>query len=279
MTFRRVHVHVQIVGLNRSLSFTGPSIVKQVITPLDRCPLLKLSTSMTLIRPPGKVVNERSGESGLAEKEVVPPLDRVPCSFLDQSVLEERTAGSWSDVVSQGDPFVDGGKSIGFALIYLSALQGSANVVPGSPDVVVVLRPDIEIRGRLWVAARALWMFILARYRNVSAMLPAWGNYGGYNDRFAILSGQAAAEYLTRLDSIPQWHETGQPFDPESFLKFVMKDRVVKKSIYTPMVRIRIGGRAESRDLAFFTEASVKARFRNRTMSVARSIRSLFRRF
>lgn len=234
---------------------------------------------MTLIRPGGEIASERSGESGIIEEEVTPPLDSVPCGFLDQSVLKERTVGSWSDVLSQGDPFKDEGTSIGFALIYLSALGESIKSVPGKPDVVVVLRPDIEIRGRLWAAARAVSIFLLARYGNVSGLLPAWGNYGGYNDRFAILSGEAATTYLTRFNQIHQWNETGQPFDPESFLKYATRDLVMKKNIYTPMVRIRIGGRAEPRDLAFFTEAPIRAHFRDRVMVFARSARKLVRPF
>lgn len=96
--FRRIHVHVQIAGLNRSLSFTGPSIVKQVISPLEQSPLLKLSTSMTIIRPNGHVVNERSGEYGPTEEEVAPLLDHLPHGFLDQSVLESRTADIIDDI-------------------------------------------------------------------------------------------------------------------------------------------------------------------------------------
>ena len=272
---RQIHVHVHIVGLNRSLSVTGGSIRKHVIEPLERAPALRLTASLVLIRPGKEVVNPRTGESGLVEEKISAPLDSLPRSFLDQSVLEARTEGDWSRLISRGDVFSDGGNSIRFSLVYLSALKESRKMIPGSPDVIIVLRPDIEIRGRLWIVVRTFRLAIAARFGLVSVLVPAWGNYGGVNDRFAILQGHVAETYITRLNRIRQWHGTARKFDPESFLKFSLRAYRVKQSIYTPMVRIRIGGRTEPRDLSFFSRPPILTRFRDMTMALVRSVREL----
>lgn len=277
--FRPLHVHVHVVGLNRSLSHTGASIIKRVVEPLRRAPALRMTTSLALIRPEGEVVNIRSGESGQAERNLPAAFEAFPLVHLEQAALEARTLSMQSSLVARGDVFSDGGNSIRFCMVYLSALEESTQLIDGIPDVVISLRPDIEIRGRLWIVIRTLRMALLARLGWPSVLLPAWGNFNGFNDRFAILGGANATTYLTRVNQIWCWTRTvadGQQFDPESFLKFSLTGRRVRKTIYTPMIRVRIGGRTETRDLRFFVQPPVVAKFQNLALRIVGSFRRRF---
>jgi hypothetical protein len=119
-----------------------------------------------------------------------------------------------------------------------------------TPDVAIVLRPDVQIAGRLWIRWRVLSLAIKARAQRPEIQAPAWGSFGGVNDRFAVMSWRLAERYMGRVENIDSWVRIGKPFDPEKFLAFSMKGSKIKRSIYTPMFRIRIGGRLEEADLS-----------------------------
>jgi hypothetical protein len=132
-----------------------------------------------------------------------------------------------------------------------------------TPDVAIVLRPDVQIAGRLWIRWRVLSLAIKARAQRPEIQAPAWGSFGGVNDRFAVMSWRLAERYMGRVENIDSWVRIGKPFDPEKFLAFSMKGSKIKRSIYTPMFRIRIGGRLEEADLSFFETPAVIARLRD----------------
>jgi hypothetical protein len=47
---------------------------------------------------------------------------------------------------------------------------------------------------------------------------PGWGEFGGINDRFAIMGPEAAKYYFTVFDAIPELLAAGCPFHPESLV-------------------------------------------------------------
>lgn len=267
-------VHVHIVGLNRSLSATEASIVSRVLRPLSRTPGFQVHTNIVLIRPDGAISNPLSGESGFVETEVPESLGTWPVTYVEQKDLAARVQAQARHLLELGDVYGDGGKSIEFALIYMSALAHSSEMMSETPDVAVVLRPDVKISGRLWIRWRVLSLAARARARRPALFAPAWGSFGGVNDRFAVMSGQLAKRYLGRVQNVDLWISQGEPFDPEKFLAFSMEGSRIKRSIYTPMFRIRIGGRRETADLSFFETPAVIARLRDFLVKAAQTLRA-----
>ena len=50
------------------------------------------------------------------------------------------------------------------------------------------------------------------------AWTPYWGNYGGVNDRFAILGKDAAKAYFETYDNLALMLDEGCPFHPETLV-------------------------------------------------------------
>lgn len=269
-----ISVHVHIVGLNRSLSATEASIVSRVIRPLSRIPGLTTRTNIVLVRPEGAIANPRSGESGFVETTVPESLSSLPVTYLDQSVLASRAQAPAASLLSLGDAYRDRGKSIEFALIYMLALSHSAQMMKETADVAIVLRPDVRIAGRLWIRWRVFSLAIKSRIGRPEIYTPAWGSFGGVNDRFAMMSGQIAQPYLGRFQHVDAWIEQGRPFDSEKFLASSLRGLTIRRSVYTPMFRIRIGGRVEQADLRFFQTNAPVARLRDLLVKAARITRS-----
>jgi hypothetical protein len=267
-------VHIHIVGLNRSLSTTEASIVSRVIRPLSTTPGVRAQTNIVLIRPEGAISNPLSGESGFVETDVPESLATWPVTYLEQKDLAATAKAPAKRLLALGDVYGDGGKSIEWALIYMRALAHSSRMMKETPDVAIVLRPDVKIAGRLWIRWRVLLLAIKARAQRPELKAPAWGNFGGVNDRFAVMSGQLAERYLGRVENVGAWVSLGNPFDPEKFLALSLEGSKIKRSIYTPMFRIRIGGRLENADLSFFETPAVVARLRDSFLKTAQTLRS-----
>lgn len=249
-----------------------------VVMPLSRIPGVRVQTNIVLIRPEGAISNPLSGESGFVETQVPESLATWPLTYLEQKDLAASAKAPAKRLLELGDVYGDGGKSIEFALIYMLALAYSARMMSETPDVTIVLRPDVEIAGRLWIRWRVLSLAIKARAQQPEIQAPAWGSFGGVNDRFAVMSGELAERYLGRVENVDPWVSIGKPFDPEKFLAFSLEGLKIKKSIYTPMFRIRIGGRLERADLSFFETPAVIARLRDSLLKTAQTLRSLLSR-
>jgi hypothetical protein len=92
------------------------------------------------------------------------------------------------------------------------------------------------------------------------------------------MSGQLTERYLRREESVDSWISQGGPFDPEKFLAFSLEGSRIKRCIYAPMFRIRIGGRLEKADLSFFETPAAIARLRDFLLKLAQTLRSAFSR-
>lgn len=167
-----ISVHVHIVGLNRSLSTTEASIVSRVISPLSAAPGVRVQTNIVLIRPEGAISNPLSGESGFVETQIPDSLTHWPVTYLEQKELAASAKAPAQRLLALGDVYGDGGKSIQFALIYMTALAHSARMMKETPDVAIVLRPDVKIAGRLWIRWRVLLLAIKARAQRPELKAP-----------------------------------------------------------------------------------------------------------
>lgn len=75
-------------------------------------------------------------------------------------------------------------------------------------DYVVRLRPDLHFhRLEAPFASAAL-----------GVATPWWGNYGGINDRFAVMNATAAEAFFTAYDNLPKLLEQGCPLHPETIM-------------------------------------------------------------
>lgn len=272
-------IHVAIVGVNRSLSHTADSIIREIVRPLTSSRFFDTHVSLTLIRPPGGVIdNPRSGESGHIEQDIPEPLRSWPVTVINQegdsgdAATERVPTGNLSD--SWGDKV----SSFRNLRHFLNALHVTyfSHVLPNSPDYVIMVRPDVRIDGRLWLRTR-LFTMILRGGRRPQALLPSWARHRGANDRFAILSASAAAPYFTRVSHIDDFFSEGSDLNSEKFLAWVLRKTATSHSIYTPMRRIRLGGVSSPEDDALVARSALTRRadiFRARSR---RKIRTIFR--
>jgi hypothetical protein len=60
------------------------------------------------------------------------------------------------------------------------------------------------------------------------AYVPWWGQFGGVNDRFALMGPVAAASYFQTYSSIKMRTEMGCPIHPESLIAAALSDHVVR---------------------------------------------------
>ena len=97
-------------------------------------------------------------------------------------------------------------------------------------------------------------LFLLKKFGKHYLLVPSWGNFGGINDRFAVLSRSLVPQYFGRLEVLNRW-PLDVPLSSEVLLASSMEGASISRSIYAPMARVRLGGRIEQADAAF-TEAS-----------------------
>lgn len=55
-------------------------------------------------------------------------------------------------------------------------------------------------------------------------LTPAWGSYGGVNDRFAIMGARAAENYMTAFDRIGELIGAGCPYHPETLTRAAIEN-------------------------------------------------------
>lgn len=255
-------VHVAIVGVNRSLSHTAASIEREVVAPLLSSRLFSPTFSMTLITPPGGVItNPHSGENGEPETDIPAPFASWPLTGHQQEDAESSPSATPVPVNNLSDSWEDKVASFHNLKSFLHALHLTyySHVLPQSPDYVVFVRPDLRIEGRLWLRLRLVSMMLRGKHR-AHAIVPSWGRHRGVNDRFAILSADAARAYFTRVSHVDDYFSHESDLNSEKFLAWVLRGAAVSHSIYTPMRRIRLGGVSEPQDEMLITRSAFARR-------------------
>jgi hypothetical protein len=220
---------------------------------------------MVLIQPPkGKIVNPRTNEEGTVEMMLPQTFTKWPTNYVDQVSIDERLRSLGIDKESSAfGRWQDSGSWANF-LTYLVALEVAFTDRDAfrDADVVVVLRPDLRIEGRLHITSWVVLAWFLSRFRKNTALVPSWSSHNGFNDRFAILSSQVTPTYLTRVGRVREHFAKKPRHNSEQFLKAVMSESLVAQIIATPMFRIRIGGIPEPSDVKYARERNLRAKTR-----------------
>lgn len=269
-----MRIHIALVGVNRALSQTSESLLRELTPRLF--PRSKTTWSLTLIEPPGNVVNNpRAEEVGELESSIPISMSHIPVLRFDQEKIDQELSRSNHERIAGEAEWSSHPESIRNLLRFLHALNSTfeAAVAPNDPDFVVFCRPDLKIleplRLDLWIAVVQL----LTLFRQSVAILPSWGRSRGLNDRFAILSRKAAGNYFCRIE---EWNElfTLRPSaNAEKLLDFSLSDALVLNSIHTAMVRLRIGQVIDPTDRAMLTQSQTQRR-----LSIYRARVKRFRR-
>lgn len=79
----------------------------------------------------------------------------------------------------------------------------------------------IRLRGDLWFHSFQVSEFEESAVRSPHSAIcltPPWGEFGGINDRFAVMGPAAARYYFTVFDRLHELLESGCPFHPESLV-------------------------------------------------------------
>lgn len=251
---RRPKIAIGFFGVTRSLKWTLPSIRENIIEPARQLGDVRLFAHLY---QQTHITNPRSGEDD--------PLDPEEYRLLecDEVRLEEPghclEAARYEWILSHGDAFHDGGKSLANLIHQLHSLQMVGRMINvWQPDLVVLARPDLRYHDNLGNALRKQ-ISRSARYISV----PDWQWYGGVNDRIAIGSAQACHAYSHRIDLIPDYlHKTGGPLPAERFLRFSLnKHGLVPVAIRITASRVRAAGRAEDENFKPISTSKMLRRY------------------
>lgn len=100
----------------------------------------------------------------------------------------------------------------------------------GECDMFIRCRPDLHfhqyIEATKWLKSESSGRTITRVYMmpmEFEAWTPYWGNYGGVNDRFAILGKGSAKPYFETYDNLAVMLDEGCPFHPESLVAYSME--------------------------------------------------------
>lgn len=260
-TVNRSTVEFHLVGLNRSLSRTAPSIVREIVKPLQRLQRIEASFHLWLIEREGLIRNKWSEEVGTLEVGVPRSMALFQVSRIRDSTLRSRVRRLARDFTKIEDTWRDDGVTIENALAYLEGLKIAADSVSPDCDVVVLARPDVMVNGRL-----RLRRIVKRACRNINrgmptTYLPAWGTHGGLNDRFAVMPRQHAVVIMNRLDLALGLVSSGARFHSEEFMRLACSGLRIESSIHTTMSRVRIGGKVPEADRKIQKEHRLLSRF------------------
>lgn len=230
-------IQILVVGFNRSLSRCLASIQKNVIeTARDTSP--NVDTRFILSRTRSAISNDWSKEIGTAEYEIPSSIPRTQLTVFEQtqvdwetSELVEATLGSRTSLTTQD-------RHITINLIrYLWLLKEASRLVNPDVDYVIHVRPDLQFVDPmdLRLVTKTKWG---RRFRGIATANWGWQP----NDRFALMSLDAAHVYFSRLEMLSAFVDTGIEFSGESLLSFAMRRTRHSASLNVRAARVRIDG-------------------------------------
>ncbi len=249
---RRPKIAIGFFGVTRSLTWTLPSIRENIIEPARQLGDVRLFAHLY---QQTHITNPRSGEDD--------PLDPEEYRLLecDEVRLEEPghclADAQYEWILSHGDAFHDGGKSLANLIHQLHSLQVVGQMIDEwRPDIVVLARPDLQYHDSL---DNVLRKQIGRRKHYIS--VPDWQWYGGFNDRLAVGSQYACRAYTSRIKLIPTYlAKTGGPLPAERFLRFSLNtEGIIPVGISVQASRVRASGHIEKEN---FTTISTSKRLR-----------------
>ncbi|RUP83386.1 hypothetical protein C7Y69_02320 [Alteromonas sp. KS69] len=164
-----------------------------------------------------RVENNRSGEKGTIDPNdayLLSPDDiyfEPPELFLADS--------TYKNVIKFGDFWEDENKSIKNLYHQLYSMASVTDkCLKWQPDIVLFLRPDLHYHDDF----RTIIEQASKRIHKNSLALPNWQHCGGYNDRFAVVTGEEAiVAYGKRFNKMLKFcEETNSPIHSERLVKY-----------------------------------------------------------
>ena len=212
-------------GITRSLSYTIDSIRQNVIEPhSDMHQVIMLAHYYNL----NKISNERSGESGIVNKDEI---NLLRYDHLDIEQPEnECLLRKFEYAKKFGDSWNDNYKSLKNLMHQLQSLQRvTSKALEYDPDIVIFVRPDLKYHDKV-----SFDLDLLSNNIEPAMVLPAWQHHLGYNDRFAICNTRAAMLYGGRLGFLQDYFESGLgPLNGERLVRFTAeKNQIKTRSLY-----------------------------------------------
>lgn len=180
-----------------------------------------------------RIENPRSGEIG--------PLDPEQYRLLDLDEVELEAPGvclanyGFDRLKLLGDYWDDGFVSLRNLVHQLHSLKrATLMALAWRPDLVVFARPDLFYHGSIEAHLRAH-----IRQNQPRVTVPDWASWRGFNDRFAIVQGEAAIRvYGLRADRIWEFCANGQQLHSERFLHHALSGHDVQtQPIHASRVR------------------------------------------
>jgi hypothetical protein len=211
-----MRIAVIFFGVARGMSVTIPSIKRRIYAcnPAGEFSFHTLA-SLNLVE---RITNPRTGEAGV-------PLDPAEAFLLDADAYalvrqnDAAIAAALAAVKRQPDYFNNEWISVRNSLHQLASLRRAWRFCldPGGFDYYLFLRPDLIYLDDIDLRA------ITSGFQGSGNIaLPAWHDWGGFNDRLALADAAAARHYAARLDLVPEYCAT-TVFHPESFLAHALE--------------------------------------------------------
>jgi hypothetical protein len=232
---KRPRIAIGFFGITRSLKWTLPSIQKNIIEPARKLGEVRLFAHLY---QQNRIENPRSGENNSVDP------DEYQLLNCDEVQLEAPgaclSAANYEWILSHGDAFKDGGKSLSNLIHQLHSLQEVGRMMDSwKPDLFVLARPDLMYYDDF---SEVITKQLNSPSNSIS--IPNWQWYGGYNDRFSVCGPDAGHAYTNRIDLIPEYlKKTGGPLPAERFLRFNLhKKKIVLNFCTITASRIRVNG-------------------------------------
>lgn len=237
-----------VYGLPRSLRWTKNSILKNVIEPFKGVSTIKTFIHFNM---PEYISNPRSNEF------------QIPLTYPDISGLNPNSmlieSQNYSNIEEKLDSFKDHDlQSLDNIQSHINLLQAFRSLKriwslaefsgAGDSDVFIFIRPDLEYIDR-WPATDLIDAVV---NRNVDLICPAWGDWGGLNDRMAVASRRGALTYVSRWDILETLVAEGEPRNSEKLLMRAAEiDGLRQESFSSRALRVRADGRTQKEGFEF----------------------------
>jgi hypothetical protein len=234
----RPRIAIGFFGITRSLKWTLPSIQKNIIAPARELGETRLFAHFYQQE---HINNPRTGENQSLDPNEYQLLECDEVELEKPGNCLARANYDW--ILSHGDAFKDGGKSLSNLIHQLHSLQEVGRMIDKwEPDVVIMARPDLMYHDCLYVE-------ITKQINRPKSYLsiPNWQWYGGLNDRFAIGSRESCHAYSERFDLIKSYLEkTGGPLPAERFLRYCLNQQgMIARPMSATASRVRSNGQTQ----------------------------------
>jgi hypothetical protein len=264
---KRPRIAIGFFGITRSLKWTLPSIQENIIEPARQLGEVRLFAHLF---QQDRIENPRSGEDNAVDP------DEYQLLNCDEIQLEAPgaclSAASYEWILSHGDAFKDGGKSLANLIHQLHSLKQVGRMIDKwEPDLVILARPDLMYHDSLYDEITKQ-----TNRSNSYISIPNWQWYGGLNDRFAVGSRESCLAYTRRLDFIRTYlKKTGGPLPAERFLRHCLNQQgVIARPMSIRASRVRSSGEVVEED---FSPISFKKYLKRTIESIVNYLRWLIK--